>query len=132
MDNKNLQVGSKLKSKRLELGIKQESLANELNISQAALSRIENGKEDIGINKLQQAASILNTPIHYFTSDPINITQEANSYENSQGVYIEQRYGSAERVEEYKDLCKQKDAVIDVLQQEIARLQKVVDSLSAK
>ena len=132
METKNLQVGNKIKSKRIEKGIKQDVLANELNISQTSLSRMENGKEDIGINKLQEAASILQTPIHYFTSDPVNINQQHASFENSNGVYIAQQADNNDRIEEYKNLNKQKDYIIETLQIEIKNLKDKVDRKDKK
>jgi transcriptional regulator with XRE-family HTH domain len=132
METKNLQIGNKIKSKRIEKGIKQEALANDLNISQASLSRIENGKEEVGINTLLKLSEILKTPINYFTTDPVNINQQHASFENSNGVYIAQQYENNDRIEEYKNLNKQKDFVIDTLQIEIKNLKDKVDRKDKK
>jgi len=123
-----LKIGNKIKSKRNEKGIKQDDLANELNISQASLSRIENGKEEVGVNTLIKLSEILKTPINYFTSDPVNINQQYSSFENSNGVYIAQQIEG----NEYKDICKQKDYIIENLQSEIKKLNERIERRNKK
>ncbi len=128
MKTENNKIGNKIKSKRVEKGIKQDDLANELKISQASLSRIENGKEEAGINTLLNISKILETPINYFTSDPVNINQQHANFENSNGVYISQQLES----NEYKDICKQKDFIIDTLQKEIQKLNERIERRNKK
>ena len=65
----NKEIGRKIKTKRNEIGFKQEVLASELGISQSALSRMENGVEDISVIVLLKLSKILNTHISYFIAE---------------------------------------------------------------
>lgn len=89
-------------------------------------------KEEVGINTLLKLSEILKTPINYFTTDPVNINQQHASFENSNGVYIAQQADNNDRIEEYKNLNKQKDFVIDTLQIEIENLKDKLDRKDKK
>ena len=51
------------------MNYKQEFIASELGISQSALSRMENGEEDISVIVLLKLSKILNIHICYFIAE---------------------------------------------------------------
>lgn len=75
MHHFNKEIGRKIKIKRNEMGFKQEFLASELGISQSALSRIENGTDDVAIVTLIKLSLILKTNFSYFI--PVSVLDDA-------------------------------------------------------
>ncbi|MBR9802086.1 helix-turn-helix transcriptional regulator, partial [bacterium] len=53
-------VGERIKSRREELGWKQDDLASKAGISKSFLSDLENGKRNVGADKLLDIARALN------------------------------------------------------------------------
>lgn len=118
-DTKKL-IGERIRNKRNEKGIKLESFAEAIDISSSSLSRIENGTKEITVTELEKIAKYLELPIHYFTSEPININQ--NNFTNNDhasGVYIEQHSASSSYVKKLEQLLIQKDEIISNCQQNI-------------
>ena len=66
-------IGSNIRKWRTVKGIKQVTLANEIGISKGTLSKIENDKAAISIQKLQKIAIVLNTRLSLLLTDPSDI-----------------------------------------------------------
>ncbi len=58
-------VGERIKSRREELGWKQDDLATKAGISKSFLSDLENGKRNVGADKLLDIARALNLSLDY-------------------------------------------------------------------
>ena len=58
-------VGERIKARREELGWKQDDLANKAKISKSFLSDVENGKRNVGADKLLDIARALNLSLDY-------------------------------------------------------------------
>lgn len=58
-------VGERIKSRREELGWKQDDLASKAGISKSFLSDLENGKRNVGADKLLDIARALNLSLDY-------------------------------------------------------------------
>ena len=128
MDNINKEIGRKIKTKRNEIGFKQEVLASELGISQSALSRMENGVEDISVIVLLKLSKILNTHISYFIAESINqLTINTN---NERIKLIEEMLSKNEKlIEQHVKIIKQQEDLINELQAKVARKNKKIDEL---
>lgn len=131
MEDIKLSIGGKIRKKRNEKGIKLDALADAVDISSASLSRIENGTKDITISELEKIAKQLELPIHYFTSEPINIHQENNN-DYSTGVHIEQHSETTSNVKNLEKLLTQKDYIINNQQQTIEMLQEKIQRKDLK
>ena len=60
-------IGARIQQAREELGITQQELAARLGCTQAALSNYELGKRRLYLANLEKIASVLRTPLGYFT-----------------------------------------------------------------
>lgn len=58
-------VGERIKSRREELGWKQDDLASKASISKSFLSDLENGKRNVGADKLLDIARALSLSLDY-------------------------------------------------------------------
>ena len=128
MHNINKEIGRKIKSKRSEKGFKQEVIAIKLGISQSALSRMENGVEDISVIVLLKLSKILNTHISYFIAESINqLTINTN---NERIKLIEEMLSKNEKlIEQHVKIIKQQEDLINELQAKVARKNKKIDEL---
>lgn len=128
MDNINKAIGRKIKTKRNEIGFNQEVLASELGISQSALSRMENGAEDISVIVLLKLSKLLNTHISYFIAESLN---ELTINTNSERIkLVEEMLSKNEKlIEQHVKVIKQQEDLINELQAKVARKNKKIDEL---
>ncbi len=74
---------ARIKEIRMGLGLTAESVANELGIAKANYSRLENGKVEISLNRLEALSKIFKLPLQAFfpsnNSQTIQITNGENS-----------------------------------------------------
>lgn len=74
---------AKIKEIRLGLGLTSESVANELGIAKANYSRLENGKVDISLNRLEALSKVFKVPLQTFIpaggTQTIQVTNGDNS-----------------------------------------------------
>lgn len=74
---------AKIKEIRMGLGLTSESVANQLGIAKANYSRLENGKVEISLNRLEALSRIFKIPLHAFlpscNSPIIPVTNDENS-----------------------------------------------------
>ena len=77
MDQIDLQIGNKIKTKRRKLGITQVDLSKKLSISPSYLNLMESGKRKINMDLLLKMASELNVDV----SD-ISKKTDTNLYQN--------------------------------------------------
>ena len=73
--NYNEKVAILIKDTRKNLNLKSEHIADELKISKSSLSLIENGKQEITVNKLYEIAEKMNVPITTFIPEAKSNTQ---------------------------------------------------------
>lgn len=114
-------TASKIKEMRLKKGYTIEALAQELGIAKGNYSRMENGKVDITLKRLEALSKILKEPIEGLLSASMGSSihvQTSNSPINqiNQGTQIN-HYNAPE--------------VIQALQSTVDTLQKVMGKLSA-
>jgi transcriptional regulator with XRE-family HTH domain len=124
----NKEIGRKIKTKRNEIGFKQEVLASELGISQSALSRMENGVEDISVIVLLKLSKILNTHISYFIAE--SLTALTINTNNERIKLIEEMLSKNEKlIEQHVKVIKQQEDLINELQAKVACKNKKIDEL---
>jgi transcriptional regulator with XRE-family HTH domain len=124
----NKEIGRKIKTKRHEMNYKQEFIASELGISQSALSRMENGEEDISVIVLLKLSKILNTHISYFIAESLNVLTINTS--NERIKLIEEILSKNEKlIEQHVKVIKQQEDLINELQAKVARKNKKIDEL---
>ena len=78
MNQLDLQIGNKIKTKRRKLGITQANLSKKLSISPSYLNLMESGKRKINVDLLLKMANELNVDL----SD-ISKKTDTNLYQNS-------------------------------------------------
>jgi transcriptional regulator with XRE-family HTH domain len=113
-------TASKIKELRLGKGYTIEALAQELGIAKGNYSRMENGKVDITLKRLEALSQILKEPVESLLSSHTTTTLHIHAPNNSQilnqGTQIN-HYNAPE--------------VIQALQSTVDTLQKVMEKLSA-
>lgn len=119
-----MHIGRNISKLRDLKGIKQEEFARMLGISQQAISRIEH-KKDLDDDMLQKIAEKLDVTIEGIKQFSPDAT--INSI-NQQGgnVFVEKLYiNPIEKIEElYQKMLKERDNTIELLREEIKRMQK--------
>ena len=128
MYNINKEIGRKIKTKRHEMNFKQEVLASELGISQSALSRMENGAEEISVILLLKLSKLLNIHVSYFIAESLT---ELTINTNSERVkLVEEMLSKNEKlIEQHAKVIKQQEDLINELQAKVARKNKKIDEL---
>ena len=66
-----IHVGKRVRMRRKMLSLSQTDLAAALGLTFQQVQKYENGKNRIGVGRLQQIANILRVPISFFFDDPI-------------------------------------------------------------
>ncbi|MGD1318175.1 helix-turn-helix domain-containing protein [Chryseobacterium sp. 2R14A] len=121
----------KIKEYRKKKGFSHENMADELNISQAAYSKIEKNETKLTVDRLYQIAEILEAPVYeLLDTTPNNIYNQQNFYDASvgyqdiQNLYQENK-DKTEKIETlYEERLKDKDKMIEQLQDIIKNLKK--------
>lgn len=121
----------KIKEYRKKKGFSHENMADELHISQAAYSKIEKNETKLTVDRLYQIAEILDTPVYELLDvNPNNIYNQQNFYDASvghqeiQNLYQENK-DKTEKIETlYEERLKDKDKMIEQLQDIITTLKK--------
>lgn len=76
-------IGDRIKARRKELGITQEQLAIRLGYKdKTAISKIENGENDIGQKKILAFAEALNTSVAYLMEWEDASTKNSDSFDD--------------------------------------------------
>ena len=111
-------TASKIKEIRLKKGYTIEGLAKELGIAKGNYSRMENGKVDITLKRLEALSKILKEPVESLMSSPssaiLNVHTPNHSPIINQGTQIN-HYNAPE--------------LVQALQSSIDTLQKVMERL---
>ncbi len=121
----------KIKEYRKKKGFSHENMAEELHISQAAYSKIEKNETKLTVDRLYQIADILEAPVYeLLDANPNNIYNQQNFYDTSvgyqdiQNLYQENK-DKTEKIESlYEERLKDKDKMIQQLQDIITTLKK--------
>ncbi len=121
----------KIKEYRKKKGFSHENMADELNISQAAYSKIEKNETKLTVDRLYQISEILEAPVYeLLDSNPNNIYNQQNFYDASvgyqdiQNLYQENK-DKTDKIESlYEERLKDKDKMIQQLQDIITTLKK--------
>jgi transcriptional regulator with XRE-family HTH domain len=74
-----IHVGSRVRLRRTMLGLSQEKLGEQLGITFQQIQKYEKGANRIGASRLQEIASVLNTPVSFFFEDAPNTTPNRNT-----------------------------------------------------
>ncbi len=111
---------SKIKEMRLKKGYTIEALAQELGIVKGNYSRMENGKVDITLKRLEALSKILKEPIEGLLSSQTTTTLHIHAPNNSQIL------NQGTQINHYNV-----PEVIQALQSTVDTLQKVMGKLSA-
>lgn len=77
---------ARIKEIRMGLGLTAESVANELGIAKANYSRLENGKVEISLNRLEALSRIFKLPLQAFFPASTSQTIQITNGENSQNI----------------------------------------------
>ena len=72
-------IGKRIQAARLSIGITQEQLAEKVNLSLTSISRLENGKAMVSIEKLFNIATALNTDLSVLLCDYIKSSADSNT-----------------------------------------------------
>ncbi|SDL89260.1 helix-turn-helix domain-containing protein [Chryseobacterium taihuense] len=121
----------KIKEYRKKKGFSHENMAEELHISQAAYSKIEKNETKLTVDRLYQIAEILEAPVYELLDvNPNNIYNQQNFYDASvgyqdiQNLYQENK-DKTDKIESlYEERLKDKDKMIEQLQDIISTLKK--------
>ncbi len=76
-------TGAKIKELRTEMGIEAKFISLETGIDKSTLSKIENGKMDITLTKLEQIAKVLQVPITNLLNNSASIQINRDNSNNN-------------------------------------------------
>lgn len=112
----NQELGSNIRKIRELKGFSQQNLAIELDVDQKTISRIENGESSPKFETIVQISKALSISINqllFFSEDQI-----LNNYTLSQqeGGFISKNNETKEVEQLYKELLKEKDRIIALLE----------------
>ena len=62
-------LGKRIKNYRMKINMTQAQVAEKLNVSSNYISQIERGIAKISLNRLQEIAECINTPMQYLVAD---------------------------------------------------------------
>jgi transcriptional regulator with XRE-family HTH domain len=107
-------IGTNIRVTRVSRGLNQESIANELGISITAYSKIERGKTNPSILRLDQIAKCLEVSIFDFLMEP-----EAKSARTGAVTSLEvENILLKKEVAHLKDVIENKNEIISLLKRE--------------
>jgi transcriptional regulator with XRE-family HTH domain len=107
-------IGTNIRVTRVSKGLNQESIANELGISITAYSKIERGKTNPSILRLDQIAKCLEVSIFDFLMEP-----EARSTKDSVASSLEvENILLKKEVAHLKDVIDNKNEIISLLKKD--------------
>ncbi len=104
-------VGSRVRLRRTMLGFSQEKLGERLGITFQQVQKYEKGANRIGASRLQNIASVLNTPISFFFDDaPGTGLQTNHGFEEEEASsYVVNFLSSSEGLQLNRAFIKIKD-----------------------
>lgn len=83
---------AKIREIRLGLGITAESVANDLGIAKANYSRLENGKVEISLNRIEALSKIFKVPLQSFLPAQGTQTIQVTNGDNSQNYTVKEQH----------------------------------------
>lgn len=84
-----IHVGSRVRLRRAMVGMSQEKLGEALGITFQQIQKYEKGANRIGASRLQQIASVLNTPIAFFFEDAPGSPEQGMAESSSTNYVID-------------------------------------------
>lgn len=101
-------VGSRVRLRRTMLGMSQEKLGESLGITFQQIQKYEKGANRIGASRLQQIATVLDTPISFFFEDaPGQGTQSAQGLSETESAnYVVDFLSSSEGLQLNRSFVK--------------------------
>ena len=106
-----IHVGSRVRLRRTMLGMSQEKLGENLGITFQQIQKYEKGANRIGASRLQEIASVLNTPISFFFDDaPSTGRGGENGFSEAESAnYVVDFLSSSEGLQLNRSFVKIKD-----------------------
>ena len=117
--NANENIGNNIKKWRELKDIKQELLAKRLKITSAALSKIENGKTDITITRIEQIADALEIDFSLLLASPQQILRNTNDLSSHPNLFSHYKTVSDDLLLVMQSELKQKNEQIIFLQNQL-------------
>jgi len=78
-----IHVGSRVRLRRTMMSMSQEKLGEQLGITFQQIQKYEKGANRIGASRLQEIASILQTPVSFFFEDAPNTAAHQGGFSES-------------------------------------------------
>ena len=106
-----IHVGSRVRLRRTMLGMSQEKLGEHLGITFQQIQKYEKGANRIGASRLQEIATVLNTPISFFFDDaPSSGRMEGNGFSETESAnYVVDFLSSSEGLQLNRAFVKIRD-----------------------
>jgi transcriptional regulator with XRE-family HTH domain len=109
-ENKNKQLGDKLRSLREEKNKSQEQISDELNLSQSACSKLENGSQMWTIDHLYKIAEYFGIPAGVFLDadvDTLRIYKQNQDIEQTKETLLSQLQGQLSSISTYMEISNE-------------------------
>lgn len=108
-----IHVGSRVRLRRTMQSMSQEKLGDSLGITFQQVQKYEKGANRIGASRLQNIASVLNTPVAFFFEDaPVTSGIASGMDESSSANYVVDFLSSTEGLHLNRAFVKIKDATV--------------------
>lgn len=106
-----IHVGSRVRLRRTMLGMSQEKLGEHLGITFQQIQKYEKGANRIGASRLQEIASVLNTPVSFFFDDaPSTGRKSAEGFSDTESAnYVVDFLSSSEGLQLNRAFVKIRD-----------------------
>jgi transcriptional regulator with XRE-family HTH domain len=127
----NTSIGNKLKELRKQKGLSQEQVSEVLKISQSAYARIEKGESGswaMHLNKIAELYEV--TPEDIVKNETITVNSNQQGGQSTNAVIINQL--SEKLIEQYEARLKEKDELINLLQEQNNYLKEEIALLKQK
>lgn len=96
------EVGNRIRLFRKQKGMSQEELGNRLGLTKSYISRLENGKKPISLDRLETIAEVLEVNVDYLLVDKTKLI------EHKEGISITSSNYTKEELEQFVEVALSK------------------------
>ena len=128
-----MNLGLKLNKVREHRNLTQEYLAEQLDCSIRTYAKYENGESNITVAQLERIATILEvTPEFIMNYDDSKIFNNTFNHQQGGNGFVYKIESDMESLNLFKELLKEKDIHISLLEKNIDAMQTEINNLSSK
>jgi transcriptional regulator with XRE-family HTH domain len=121
-----MQLHEKISFLRNMRGLSQEEMAEKMEMSLTGYAKIEHGKTDVQLSRLQKISEILQIDLKDLFSLSENMIFNANDYKDHSQSHL---YINSSKEQQNQLIIQQKDMEIEYLKQQVVDLREMIEAL---